>query len=54
MWSEVTDSLLDALTADGDTADLARRLETEVAAGTTTPTAAARAVVEAHLGARRS
>ena len=34
------------------TADLARRLEAEVAAGTITPTAAARAVVEAHLGAR--
>jgi LAO/AO transport system kinase len=54
MWSEVTDSLLDALTADADTAALARRLEGEVAAGTTTPTAAARAVVEAHLGARGS
>jgi LAO/AO transport system kinase len=54
MWSEVTDSLLDALTADGATAALAQRLEAEVAAGSTTPTAAARAVVEAHLGARRS
>jgi LAO/AO transport system kinase len=54
MWSEVTDSLLDALTADADTAALARRLEGEVAAGTTMPTAAARAVVEAHLGARGS
>ena len=52
MWSEVTDSLLDALTADATTAALARRLEAEVAAGTTTPTAAARAVVAAHLGAR--
>jgi LAO/AO transport system kinase len=52
MWSEVTDTLLDALTADTDTAALAHRLEAEVAAGTTTPTAAARAVVEAHLGAR--
>jgi LAO/AO transport system kinase len=50
MWSEVTDTLLDALTADATTAALARRLEAEVAAGTTTPTAAARAVVEAHLG----
>jgi LAO/AO transport system kinase len=50
MWSEVTDSLLDALTADAATAALARRLEDEVAAGTTTPAAAARAVVEAHLG----
>jgi LAO/AO transport system kinase len=53
MWSEVTDTLLDALTADADTAALARRLEAEVAAGSITPTAAARAVVEAHLGARR-
>jgi LAO/AO transport system kinase len=52
MWSEVTDTLLDALTADATTAALARRLEAEVAAGTTTPTAAARAVVEAHLGPR--
>ncbi len=52
MWSEVTDSLLDALTADAATAELARRLEEEVAAGTTTPTAAARAVLDAHLGSR--
>jgi LAO/AO transport system kinase len=54
MWSEVTDSLLDALTADAATAALARQLEAEVAAGTTTPTAAARAVVAAHLGSRSS
>jgi LAO/AO transport system kinase len=54
MWSEVTDSLLDALTADATTAALARQLEAEVAAGTTTPTAAARAVVAAHLGSRSS
>jgi LAO/AO transport system kinase len=52
MWSEVTDSLLEALTTDAGTADLARRLEAEVAAGTTTPTAAARAVVAAHLASR--
>ncbi len=52
MWSEVTDSLLDALTADAATAELAQRLEEEVAAGTTTPTAAARAVLDAHLGSR--
>src|SRR5829696_788287 len=54
MWSEVTDSLLDALTADAATAALARQLEAEVAAGTTTPTAAARSVVAAHLGSRSS
>ncbi len=54
MWSEVTDSLLEALTTDAATAALARRLEAEVTAGTTTPTAAARAVVAAHLGSRSS
>jgi len=52
MWSEVTDSLLDALTADAATAALAQRLEAEVAAGTITPTTAARAVVDAHLRPR--
>jgi GTPase len=52
MWSEVTDTLLDALTADAGAAALARRLEAEVAAGRTTPAAAARSVVEAHLGSR--
>jgi LAO/AO transport system kinase len=54
MWSEVTDSLLDALAAGAPTAALARRLEAEVSEGTITPTAAARAVVEALLGPRRS
>jgi GTPase len=54
MWSEVTDSLLDALAADHETAALARRLEAEVAAGTTTPTTAARAVVRAFLDARHA
>jgi LAO/AO transport system kinase len=52
MWSEVTDSLLDALSADTDAAALARRLEAEVAAGTQAPTTAARAVVQAFLDAR--
>jgi LAO/AO transport system kinase len=52
MWSEVTDSLLDALGADAPTAALAQRLEAEVGAGAITPTAAARAVVDALLGAR--
>jgi len=52
MWSELTDSLLEAVTADAATARLARRLEAEVAAGTTTPTAAARAVVAAFLDTR--
>ena len=54
MWSEVTDSLLESLTADSTTAELARRLEAEVAAGVITPTAAARAVVAAFLDARHS
>ncbi len=54
MWSEVTDSLLDALTADAGTAALARRLEGEVAAGTITPAAAARAVVASYLDGRSS
>jgi LAO/AO transport system kinase len=53
MWSEVTDSLLDALSADTDAAALARRLEAEVAAGTMAPTTAARAVVQAFLDARQ-
>ena len=54
MWSEVTDSLLDALSADTGAAALARRLEAEVAAGTTAPTTAARAVVQAFLDGRRT
>jgi LAO/AO transport system kinase len=54
MWSEVTDSLLDALAADAPTAALAGRLEAEVGDGAITPTAAARAVVEALLGPRLS
>ena len=52
MWSEITDSLLDALHADRQTAALARRLEADVAAGAITPTAAARAVLEALLDGR--
>jgi GTPase len=54
MWSEVTDSLLDALAADGGAATLARRLEAEVADGTMAPTTAARAVVQAFLHSRHS
>jgi GTPase len=49
MWSEVSESLLDALRADGEAAGLAQRLEGEVASGTSTPTAAARAIVQAFL-----
>jgi hypothetical protein len=54
MWSEVTDSLLDALRADPGTAELAERLEGEVGAGAMTPTAAARAVVRAFLDTRHT
>jgi len=49
MWSEVTESLLEALADDAATAALARRLEADVTTGTTTPTAAARAIVQAFL-----
>jgi LAO/AO transport system kinase len=49
MWSEVTESLLETLRRDARVDNLARRLEADVAAGTTTPTAAARAVVQAFL-----
>jgi LAO/AO transport system kinase len=47
MWSEVTDALLEMLQADKSVTRLATKLEREVEAGTTTPTAAARAIVEA-------
>ena len=49
MWSEVTEALLEALHRDERVAALAKRLEEAVGAGTATPTAAARAVVEAFL-----
>jgi LAO/AO transport system kinase len=52
MWSEVTDSLLEALASDEAAGALARRLEADVAQGAITPTAAARAVVAALLGDR--
>ncbi len=54
MWSEVSDSLLDALAADAGAAALAHRLEAEVAAGTTAPTTAARAIVQAFLSGRHA
>jgi LAO/AO transport system kinase len=49
MWSEVTDALLDAVQNDGEVADLASRLERSVTAGTTTPTAAAQALIDKFL-----
>jgi LAO/AO transport system kinase len=53
MWSEVSESLLDALRADTRASDLAQRLEAEVAAGVTTPTAAAHAILRAFLDGTR-
>jgi LAO/AO transport system kinase len=49
MWSEVTDALVDELRGRPDVASLAADLERSVAAGTSTPTAAARAVLRAFL-----
>jgi LAO/AO transport system kinase len=53
LWSEITESLTEALRSDPAVADLARRLEAEVASGTTTPTAAARTILDAFLGTGR-
>jgi len=50
MWSEVTDALVEALRSRPDVAALAGRLEADVTAGTTTPTAAAQQVLRAFLG----
>jgi LAO/AO transport system kinase len=52
MWSEVTESLLDAVRADPSAAALAARLEDDVVAGRITPTGAARAVLDAVLHGR--
>ncbi|MET0628457.1 MAG: methylmalonyl Co-A mutase-associated GTPase MeaB [Acidimicrobiia bacterium] len=49
MWSEVTETLVASLRADPAVAELAARLEADVAAGTVTPTAAAQAVLQAFL-----
>jgi LAO/AO transport system kinase len=49
MWSEVTETLVASLRADPAVADLAARLEADVAAGSVTPTAAAQAVLQAFL-----
>jgi len=49
MWSEVTDALVDELRGSPDVATLTSDLEAEVVAGTTTPTAAARAILRAFL-----
>lgn len=47
MWSEVTESLLDALRSDTEVAALVASLEREVVAGTTPPTAAAQRILAA-------
>jgi LAO/AO transport system kinase len=49
MWSEVSEALLDALRAESRVSKLAQRLDAAVAAGSVTPTAAARAILEAFL-----
>lgn len=47
MWSEVTESLLDALRADAAVAGLVATLEREVVSGATSPTAAAQRILAA-------
>jgi LAO/AO transport system kinase len=47
MWSEVTDSLLDAVRADPRVREHVEALEADVAAGTCSPTTAARRILEA-------
>jgi LAO/AO transport system kinase len=49
MWSEVTESLVDALRSDERVADLADRLEAAVTAGELAPAAAARQILDAFL-----
>jgi LAO/AO transport system kinase len=53
LWSEITESLTDALRADPAVADLTSGLEGDVAKGATTPTAAAQAILAAFLGTGR-
>jgi LAO/AO transport system kinase len=49
MWSEVSESLMDALRSDERVADLADRLEAAVTAGELPPAAAARQILDAFL-----
>jgi LAO/AO transport system kinase len=49
MWSEVTEALLDAVRSDEEVAELASSLERAVTSGTTTPTAAAQALLDKFL-----
>ena len=50
LWSEIAETLMDAVRTDPRVADLARSLEAEVEDGTTTPTAAARAILSVFQG----
>jgi GTPase len=52
MWSEVTESLIDALRSDERVADLADQLEAAVTAGELAPAAAARQILDAFLAPR--
>jgi LAO/AO transport system kinase len=51
LWSELTESLMEALRDDPAAAELTRRLERDVAEGSVTPTAAARTILQTFLGA---
>ncbi len=53
MWSEVSESVMDALRHDERVADLADRLEAAVTAGELPPAAAARQILDAFLGSGR-
>jgi LAO/AO transport system kinase len=53
MWSEVSESLMDALRSDERVADLADRLEAAVTAGDLPPAAAARQILDAFLRAEK-
>ena len=52
MWSEVSESLMDALRHDERVADLADRLEAAVTAGDLPPAAAARQILDAFQAPR--
>jgi hypothetical protein len=49
MWSEVSESLMDALRSDERVSEMADRLEAAVTAGELPPAAAARQILDAFL-----
>jgi LAO/AO transport system kinase len=53
MWSEVSESLMDALRHDERVSDLADRLEATVTAGELPPASAARQILDAFLRAEK-